>query len=59
MAVTPRRRVVIQILHTKGIAYDKKVKVLIIAPKGEDQYVPVLPATEAQGVMSLGMGVKL
>ena len=71
MAASPRRRVEIQILHTKGISCDKKVKVLIIPPEGEDQhvlvlppegedqYVPVLPATEAPGVMSLGVGVEL
>ena len=55
MAVTSRRRVTIQILHTKGISCDKKVKVLIIPPQEEDQYVPVLPATEAPGVTSLGV----
>ena len=58
MTVMQKHRVVIQLLCTKGITYNKKVKVLIIPPKGEDQYVPVLPATQARGVCDCsGVGV--
>ena len=53
MTVMQKHRVVIQLLCTKGITYNKKVKVLIIPPKGEDQYVPVLPATQARGVCDM------